>query len=213
MSSERWTLWDWGSLFAFCFCFAFACHGFGASSVSRLPWGVWELFSGDTGNTSLCILAIGLTQNMKHFINHFRQIWKQFFERQFLGALTLTVPCCWFWSPQVHWVLSCWAPGSAEPPPANIHYPAVRGAVWAVDLYIQLQQYTEKGFGGKHERWEVPNVPRVHCCLRTANSRYQTAPRKICVSERSGDFKNNSFLLLQFSAHLYSVISSPVYTW
>lgn len=50
-----------GSLFAFCFCFVFACRGFCASSVSRLLWGVWELFKGDTGNTRLCISVTGLT--------------------------------------------------------------------------------------------------------------------------------------------------------
>lgn len=81
---------------------------------------------------------------IKHFLSNFRWIWKWFFERKFLGALTLTVPYCWSQSPHVHWVHPAEPQAVLNLLPANIHSPAVRGAVCAVALYIQPQQYTEK---------------------------------------------------------------------
>lgn len=62
--------------------FVFACCEFCDISVTRLLWGVRELFVGDIRNASLCISAIGFNMkgSCKHFLNHFRKPQRQFFE-------------------------------------------------------------------------------------------------------------------------------------
>lgn len=54
------------------------------------------LFVKDIVNARLCISGIGFNMkgSCKHILNHFRKPQRQFFKKQFLVALTLTVLRC-----------------------------------------------------------------------------------------------------------------------